>query len=439
VSETEKSTPKFRPNPKRQLILVLLALVGLGVGYGLGFVFKRPAPPPPPPAPAPQTAPAPAPQPLAGTSQQLPTTPQPYAAAPAMPQPVLPEDGDHQESDGLRAYEEALPKEIVVVMEPMTPAPGKPAEETPPAGVKKTNTPEKPAATPPQTEQAAVPPADAAAPKSAAGKVAPQASPPKTAPTPPPQEAAPGPTPAWRKFAVAVKPDGRPKIAIVMDDLGIDRARTRRTMGLPGPLTLSFLAYARELQLQADTGRGRGHEIWLHVPMEPGSATIDPGPNVLLTGVPATERAHALQWNLDQLMGFVGINNHMGSRFTASLDGMRGVMAELKKRGLAFLDSVTSPKSVGHVAAREAGIPFMLRNVFLDHQDDRKAVEAQLHKLEVLAQKHGEAVAIGHPREATLAALGPWLKTLDEKGFQLVPASALLRVPQQLVANKPKN
>jgi len=378
VSDTEKQRPKFRPNPKRQLILVVLALIGLGVGYGLGFVFKRPPPAPLPEVPAPATnVPAPAPQSAVEPAPPATTPPQP----------------------------ESLEK------------PGNPA-----ASVEQAALP--PAATPPATGTTQQPTAtkqpDAAA-----------------TPTPAPPSA--DPSAAWRKFAVAVTPDGRPKIAIVMDDLGIDRGRTRRTMDLPGPLTLSFLAYARELQAQADAGRGKGHEIWLHVPMEPGSATIDPGPNVLLTGVPAAERAHALQWNLDQLKGFVGINNHMGSRFTSNLDGMRGVMAELKKRGLAFLDSVTSAMSVGHVAAREAGVPFMLRNVFLDHEDDRKAVEAQLHKLEVLAKKHGEAVAIGHPREATLAALTPWLATLDKKGFQLVPASALLRVPQNLIAEKSGN
>jgi polysaccharide deacetylase 2 family uncharacterized protein YibQ len=417
VSEIEKSRKKFRPNPKRQLILVVLALIGLGVGYGLGFVFKRPEPAPIP-APVKPTAPAPVSQ---SSEPAIKPSPTPPAEPDAARGPVLPEAHDTQPTKTVRAYEEALPREIIVIMEPLTPKALKPATAPDP-------TPSKSTAVEPPKETASAP------------VIEPEAKPVEGAPAPPAASVQPGANaPAWRRNAVVMAGDGRPQVAVVMDDLGIDRARTLRTMHLRAPLTLSFLAYAHDLQQQADTGRKSGHEIWLHVPMEPGSTTIDPGPNVLLTSVPPGERAKSLNWNLDQLTGFVGINNHMGSRFTANADGMRGVMTELKKRGLAFLDSMTTPKSYGHIAAKEAGVPFALRNVFLDHADDQKAVEAQLHKLEALARKHGHALAIGHPREATLAALGPWLRTLDAKGLQLVPASAFLRETQEQLANKSEN
>jgi len=396
VSKNPTGSPKFRPNPKRQVILVVLAIVGLAVGYGLGFVFKRPAPKPAPPAPQttlPQEAPA------------------------AAEAPVLPDHDEARPAGKVRAYEEALPREIIIVMEPLNPA--------------KT-------AIKPHLDEEAPEPAPKAMP-------APQPAPePKTetetALVAPEAEPAPAPgaeAPAWRKFAVAAKPDGRPGIAIVMDDLGIDRGRTRRTIELPGPLNLSFLAYAHDLAKQADAGRGKGHEIWLHVPMEPGSKSVDPGPNVLLSGLKAAELRNSLTWNLDQLSGYVGINNHMGSRFTADADGMGAVMAELKKRGLAFLDSVTSPKSVGQKAAAAAGVPFQVRNVFIDHLDDIQAVNRQLERVERLARNQGHAVAIGHPRETTLKALVPWLATLDGKGFQLVPLSSLLHTAGGTVAAKP--
>lgn len=428
MSELDKPTPRFHPNPKRQLILVLLALLGLGLGYGLGFVFKRPPPSVTPSAP-PQSSSNVQPTPNTAVTEAPATPPEP------VPGPVLPEAHDNHSTQVVRAYEEALPKEIVVIMEPLTPK----AENT--VKAPPTLAP-KPSAPPTPKEMASAPvlqpetePSESGVGKSSPKKNSPEkASPEQTSRGETPPNAA---TQAWRQNAVAVTLDGRPKIAIVMDDLGIDRGRTRRTLALPGPLSLSFLAYARELQTQADAGRHGGHEIWLHVPMEPSSTSVDPGPNVLLASMPATERTKSLNWNLDQLHGFVGINNHMGSRFTADAEGMHGVMIELKKRGLAFLDSMTTPKSFGHTAARDTGVPFTLRNVFLDHEDSRAAVEAQLLKLEALARKHGHALAIGHPREATLAALAPWLGTLDAKGFQLVPASALLRVPDKKVAKAP--
>ena len=202
-------------------------------------------------------------------------------------------------------------------------------------------------------------------------------------------------------------------------------------MALPGPLTLSFLAYADDLAHQTQNAHAAGHELMLHVPMEPGAGNIDPGPNVLLTGMSKDELLKSLRWNLDQMQGYVGINNHMGSRFTADSDAMQIVVGELRRRGLLFLDSVTSGKSVAHNMARDAGIPFAIRNVFLDHDDDEAAIRRQLNQVERIARQTGLAIAIGHPREKTLNVLDTWLKSVAGKGFQLVPVSAVARVAAQ--------
>ena len=230
--------------------------------------------------------------------------------------------------------------------------------------------------------------------------------------------------------AVPVPKTGpKPKIVIVIDDLGIDKPRTARIINLPGPLTLSFLTYASGLDKQTRAARDAGHELWMHIPMEPGSPDVDPGPNVLLTGIPKPELLASIKWNLEQFSGYVGINNHMGSRFTADLPGLRTVMEELKRRDLLFLDSVTSGKSVAGKAAREIGVPFARRNVFLDHQDDKVGIERRLAEVERLARGKGLAVAIGHPRERTLTALRTWLTELEAKGFRLVPLSAAIKKP----------
>jgi polysaccharide deacetylase 2 family uncharacterized protein YibQ len=119
----------------------------------------------------------------------------------------------------------------------------------------------------------------------------------------------------------------------------------------------------------------------------------------------------------------------MGSRFTANLEGIRLVMEELKKRDLMFLDSITSVRSVAQRAAREAGVPFIGRNIFIDHLDETPEIIKRLAEVERLARKSGYAVAIGHPREKTLRVIGPWLDTIESKGFRLVPLSALIKKP----------
>lgn len=233
--------------------------------------------------------------------------------------------------------------------------------------------------------------------------------------------------PPWQRFALPVAFNGKPRIVVVIDDVGLDRRRARETIKLPGPLTLSFMAYAEDLNDQAASARKAGHELMLHVPMEPGSTSINPGPNVLLSGMPKEELLKNVEWNLGQMDGYVGINNHMGSRFTADTESMKVVVATLKERGYLFLDSVTSGRSVAHETARDGGIPYAVRNVFLDHEDELAAIRRQLRHTEAIARKTGLAIAIGHPRDKTIEALRDWLPKLDEKGFQLVPISAAVR------------
>ena len=233
---------------------------------------------------------------------------------------------------------------------------------------------------------------------------------------------------AWERHAVAMAalPD-RPMIAIVIDDMGLDRANSNRAAALPGPLTLAYMTYADDLAVQVDAGRAAGHEILVHVPMEPLNGYEDPGPNALLTGLDDAEVLRRLRWGLDRATGYVGINNHMGSRFTSTAPGMAIVMAELAARGLIFLDSRTTASTLGLDMARRYNVPYVRRDVFLDNDPLPEKVRNQLVRTEEIARRQGYAVAIGHPRDATLKAMQAWLSDLDRRGFVLVPLSAVIR------------
>jgi len=246
----------------------------------------------------------------------------------------------------------------------------------------------------------------------------------------------------WRKNAVklAELPPG-PQIAIVIDDAGLDRKRTAAAINLPGPLTIAFLTYAGALPKQASEARKAGHEIMVHMAMEPFDKSVDPGPNVLQSNIEATEILKRLTWGLDRFAGYVGINNHMGSRFTADPFGMNVVMRELKRRGLLFVDSRTSGQTVGVSVALANDVPFTQRNIFLDNVPTVEAVNKQLRRMEIFARRNGTAVAIGHPRDATIMALSQWLAVMAEKGFVLVPISTIVakeRGLSPLKLNNPK-
>ncbi|OSQ35292.1 hypothetical protein THS27_24510 [Thalassospira sp. MCCC 1A01428] len=233
---------------------------------------------------------------------------------------------------------------------------------------------------------------------------------------------------AWQKFATHVPDTGSaPVIAIVIDDAGIDKLRTERAAELPGPITISYLPYATHLPEQVATARKRGHEILLHMPMEPTSRTVDPGPHALLTSYDKVAILNEMTWMLDRFTGYVGVNNHMGSKFTSDPERMAVVMQVMKSRGLMFLDSRTSAKSVGYQEAGKYSVPAIERDVFIDDADDAGKISAMLDRVEHVASKRGYAVAIGHPRDLTLEALTKWIPKMQAAGFVFVPATDIVR------------
>ncbi|MEO3431706.1 divergent polysaccharide deacetylase family protein [Inquilinus sp. CAU 1745] len=241
--------------------------------------------------------------------------------------------------------------------------------------------------------------------------------------------------PAWVRYAVPAPPSAnQPMIAIVIDDLGVNLSGTRGITALPGPLTLSFMTYAENLEQQTDAARAQGHELFLHFPMEPMSESADPGPNALLTSLSDQEIEDRLAWGLDRFDGYVGVNNHMGSRFTSDAEGMELVLRELDRRGLIFLDSMTAASSVGAEVAAEFDIPFVSRDVFLDNERDAAAIARTLQALEEKARADGTAIGIGHPYEETIEALRQWLPTLEEKGITLAPVSAIAAASTETVS-----
>jgi uncharacterized protein len=247
-----------------------------------------------------------------------------------------------------------------------------------------------------------------------------------------PQSAvAPGEEPTWQRNAIPAPPfKGQPQIAIVIDDLGLDRNRTERAIALKGPITLSFLAYASDLPEQTEAARRAGHELVVHVPMEPilrpklvtqTASSADP---------PHAEILRRLRWDLSRFSGYVGVDNHLGNRLSTDPGSTAAVIDELKARGLVFLDSRSSGSSPLTDAARK-GVPTVTRDVLLDDDVTVSSVSDRLSQLEAIARQRGTAIAVGHPHDLTLDALKVWIASLPGKGLQLVPLTAIVRDREQ--------
>ena len=240
------------------------------------------------------------------------------------------------------------------------------------------------------------------------------------------------PLPPWLEYAVPVPdaPEDAPMIAIVIDDLGLNKKMTQAVLSLPAPITAAFLAYADDLPEQTEQARANGHELMLHVPMEPVDSRFIPGPNALKTAMSDEEIARKLEIMLSSFDGYVGINNHMGSKLTSDKKAVSVVMDMLEQTGFLFLDSLTSGKSVAWKQARDKHIPYAVRDVFLDNSHNEEDIMKQLNLLEKYALKRRTAVAIGHPHPTTINALKKWIPEAKAKGFVFVPISMIALVKQ---------
>jgi polysaccharide deacetylase 2 family uncharacterized protein YibQ len=218
-----------------------------------------------------------------------------------------------------------------------------------------------------------------------------------------------------------------PRVAMVFDDLGQHTAPVERLLAMGEAFTFSVLPYLPHSQEAADLAYGAGEEVLLHLPMEPqGYPKADPGEGALFVDLPEAELMRRLDDALHAVPHIDGVNNHMGSRFTEEPAGMAVVMEGLRRAHLFFLDSRTTPNSVAEMAAAEMGVPFVVRDIFLDNDRSQAAVAGQIDRLIAHAVATGTAIAIGHPHPETLAAVEDGLPRLRAAGVTIVPLSQLV-------------
>ncbi len=218
----------------------------------------------------------------------------------------------------------------------------------------------------------------------------------------------------------------RGKIAIVIDDMGMNLSQSRAAINLPSEVTLAFLPYAEKVRDLSAMAKSQGHEIIIHAPMEAMNSDISLGSMALTTDMDYSQFKDEFNKMAGSFDGYVGLNNHMGSRLTQEKEHMAYLMEHLKAKGLYFLDSRTIHTSVADDMAKLYGVLSIQRDVFLDHEETKEYTANALKNVERIARENGAAVAIGHPKEITMQALENWIPTLESKGFELVKLSALL-------------
>ena len=227
-------------------------------------------------------------------------------------------------------------------------------------------------------------------------------------------------------------PKQRPQIktgsvAIVIDDMGTTLQELNALTSLNVPLTFSVIPQLPHATEVAETAHDRGYEVMVHLPMEPkGYPQRRLEKNGLLLSLSDEEIDRQVRQYLELVPHAAGANNHMGSRFTEDSAKMLPVLQVLKQKRLYFLDSKTTPLSVGYSLAHEVGMKSAFRNVFLDNVQEVGAIRTQLQQAAQIARKRGYAIAICHPHKATIEALSQVLPELKAEGITFVKLSQVV-------------
>jgi polysaccharide deacetylase 2 family uncharacterized protein YibQ len=237
-------------------------------------------------------------------------------------------------------------------------------------------------------------------------------------------------TPAKRPSVPHQKQESREEgtaIAIIIDDIGYALPPVEKLLRIRAPLAFAVLPFSPHAKDAAEIIHARGHEILLHLPMEPRNGQQNPGAGALYRDMTENALRTQLDDDLAAVPHVAGVNNHMGSALMEDEETLLTVLKELQKKGLFFIDSRTTAASRAEGLARKTGIRFASRQLFLDNDQNRGVIFNNL--IDTLEKtKHSSLVIIGHPYPGTVEALQEAVPLLQSRGIRIVPPSELVAV-----------
>ncbi|MBI4355371.1 MAG: divergent polysaccharide deacetylase family protein [Candidatus Omnitrophica bacterium] len=224
----------------------------------------------------------------------------------------------------------------------------------------------------------------------------------------------------------------KPRVAIVIDDVGYTDRSVAAVRHLPRPVTFSILPNLPHSTAMAQAAQQRGHEVIIHLPMEPHEpvskeAALHLEQYTVLAAMHATEVEEILARATASVPYAKGLSNHMGSKATENRRVMRELLRALKARRMFFLDSVVTTRSMGERVAKEVGLPFARRSVFLDNEERPDYIAHQLRLVAAEARVRGSAIGIGHDRTLTYQTLQQVMPELRKEGIRFVRVSQLTK------------
>ncbi|WP_102960054.1 divergent polysaccharide deacetylase family protein [Mangrovicella endophytica] len=223
------------------------------------------------------------------------------------------------------------------------------------------------------------------------------------------------------------------RIAIVVGGLGISQTGTQNAIrSLPDAVTLAFSPTGNSLGRWMQDARRGGHELLLQAPLEPvGYPDVSPSPNTLTAADAAAGHFNDLYASLARMTNYVGVMNYMGAKLTADRAAMNGLLGEIGRRGLLYLDDGSSSRSLAKDSATLDGVPIAVSDILLDGSQEESDIRQQLDTLERVARARGTAIGTASAFDVSVATIAAWINEARGRGIEIVPISALAYDPER--------
>ena len=233
----------------------------------------------------------------------------------------------------------------------------------------------------------------------------------------------------WLEYSRGFKrADRKPRIALIVTNLGLSATYTKAALKLlPEDITLSFSHVAPRLKSWIREARQKGHEVLMDIPMEPlGFPKNDPGRATLLTSSNEVENLNRLEHVMKKAGGYVGLLGTLGTKFMLHSETFLPILKTIKQRGLIYVDSRSTSRSLGPELASSIQLPRAFNNIFIDKEPSNQKIKSKLDELEKIALKKRFAVGIAQPFPLTIEILSQWAEKLKAKQISLAPITAVV-------------
>ncbi len=219
-----------------------------------------------------------------------------------------------------------------------------------------------------------------------------------------------------------------PVMSIVLDDWGNNAPLLKKVLAINRPITIAVLPHQAHSSQIAEEACAGGLGVILHMPMQPKNQKVGLEPHLITV---ETSDADIIQLT-DMALASVGactegVNNHMGSAATSDKRVMRTLLSHLKQKNLFFFDSFVISTSAGPDVAREVGVSFAKRDIFIDNKVEVEAIKDKLREAKKMALVHGHVIVIGHDKEPTIEAIHQMVPELEKEGIRLVALRTLVK------------